>query len=66
MEGNFNLWGTIVLSETNPEYTQIAWRCELKKLNKLNPLKRLQAYFLKKYFESTIESSLIGLQKMFG
>ena len=64
-EGNFNLLGTIVLSETNSEFTQIAWRCELKKLKNHNPLKRLQAYFLKKYFESTIESSIIGLQKMF-
>lgn len=64
-EGNLVLIGTIVLAIANPNYTQIAWRCELKKLKNKNPIRRYQAFFLKNYFDTTIEESIFSLQSMF-
>ncbi|MCH2023373.1 MAG: hypothetical protein MK207_12935 [Saprospiraceae bacterium] len=64
-EGNLNLLGTIVLDQADSEYTQIAWRCKLKKLNDFNPIRRFQAYFLKNYFDTTIEGSILSLKEMF-
>ena len=64
-EGNLSLIGTIVLAPADIDYTQIAWRCQLKKLNDSNPVKRYQAYFLKNYFDTTIEDSIVSLQSIF-
>ena len=63
-EGNLTLVGTIVLAPADVHYTQIAWRCQLKDLDN-NPIKRYQAFFLKNYFDTTIEGSIIALQSMF-
>lgn len=64
-EGNLSLIGTIVLAVADLDYTQIAWRCQLKKLNDKNPIRRYQAYFLKNYFDTTIEDSIFSLQSIF-
>jgi len=64
-EGNLTLLGTIVLAPADTNYTQIAWRCQLKELKDANPIRRYQAYFLKNYFDTTIEGSLASILSMF-
>lgn len=64
-EGNLTLLGTIVLAPADTNYTQIAWRCQLKELKDNNPVQRYQAYFLKNYFDTTIEESLAAMSSMF-
>ncbi|MFT5646911.1 MAG: hypothetical protein ACI976_001597 [Aureispira sp.] len=64
-EGNLTLLGTIVLAPADTKYTQIAWRCQLKELNNNNPIRRYQAFFLKNYFDTTIEGSLASMSSMF-
>ncbi|WMX15552.1 MULTISPECIES: SRPBCC family protein [unclassified Aureispira] len=64
-EGNLTLLGTIVLAPADTNYTQIAWRCQLKELTDNNPIRRYQAYFLKNYFDTTIEANLASMASMF-
>lgn len=64
-EGQLILLGTIVLAPADTNYTQIAWRCQLKELKDNNPIRRYQAYFLKNYFDTTIEGSLASISSMF-
>lgn len=64
-EGKLTLLGTIVLDIADTNYTQIAWRCQLQELNDNNPIRRYQAYFLKNYFDTTIEGSLASIASMF-
>jgi hypothetical protein len=64
-EGNLTLFGTLVLAPADTNYTQIAWRCQLKELTDNNPIRRYQAYFLKNYFDTTIEGSLASMLSMF-
>lgn len=64
-EGNLTLMGTIVLAPADANYTQVAWRCQLKQLEDNNPIRRYQAFFLKNYFDTTIEGSLAALQSIF-
>lgn len=64
-EGNLTLLGTIVLAPADTNYTQIAWRCQLKELKDSNPVRRYQAFFLKNYFDTTIEGSLASMLSMF-
>jgi len=64
-EGNLTLLGTIVLAAADANYTQIAWRCQLKQLEDNNPIRRYQAFFLKNYFDTTIEGSIAALQSIF-
>jgi hypothetical protein len=64
-EGNLTLLGTIVLAPADTNYTQIAWRCQLKELKDNNPIRRYQAFFLKNYFDTTIEGSLASMSSMF-
>lgn len=65
VEGNLTLLGTIVLAPADIDYTQIAWRCQLKKLKGKNPIRRYQALFVKNYFDTAIENSIIRLQETF-
>ncbi len=65
-EGRFVVRGIIVLETTMPSYTQVAWRSELIMPKNFNPVSRYQAYFLKNYFDSSMNESLIGLQSIFG
>ncbi len=65
-EGRFVVLGIIVLETTMPSYTQVAWRSELIMPKKFNPVSRYQAYFLKNYFDSSMNESLLGLQSIFG
>ncbi|MBL4650131.1 MAG: SRPBCC family protein [Aureispira sp.] len=64
-EGNLTLLGTIVLAPADTNYTQIAWRCQLQELKDNNPIRRYQAFFLKNYFDTTIEGSLTSMSSMF-
>lgn len=64
-EGNLTLLGTIVLAPADTNYTQIAWRCQLKELKDSNPVRRYQAFFLRNYFDTTIEGSLASMLSMF-
>ncbi len=65
-QGNFKISGLIVLGTTMPDYTQVAWRSELKMSKSFNPVSKYQAYFLKNYFDSIMNESLKGLQSLFG
>lgn len=64
-EGQLTLLGTIVLAVADTNYTQIAWRCQLQELKDNNPIRRYQAFFLKNYFDTTIEESLTSIVSMF-
>lgn len=64
-EGKLTLVGTIVLDIADTNYTQIAWRCQLQELKDNNPIRRYQAYFLKNYFDTTIEGSLTSIASLF-
>lgn len=64
-EGDLTLVGTIVLAVADANYTQIAWRCQLQELKDNNPIRRYQAYFLKNYFDTTIEESLHAMISMY-
>ena len=64
LEGKLSLLGTIVLASADSNYTQIAWRCKLKTLDN-NPIRRYQAFFLKNYFDTTIQGSLSSLQSIY-
>ena len=65
-EGKFIVKGTIVLETSMPQHTQVAWRTTLSVDKNFNPIYRYQAYFLRNYFETTMNESLIGLQALFG
>jgi hypothetical protein len=64
-EGKLALLGTIVLDPADSNYTQIAWRCQLKNLKGNNPIRRYQAFFLKNYFNASIQESINSLKSMF-
>lgn len=64
-KGRFTLEGIIVLESTMPSYTQVAWRLGLSMPKNYNPVSRYQAYFLKNYFDTGINESLLGLQSLF-
>lgn len=64
-EGNLTLSATIVLAAADTNYTQMAWRYELKKLEDNNPVRRFQAMFIKNYLERVMEESLLSLQSIF-
>lgn len=64
--GRFVINGILVLETTMPNYTQVAWRSELNMPQNLNPINRYQAYFLRNYFDSSMQESLLGLQNFFG
>lgn len=64
-EGRLEVHGTLVLGAADLEYTQLAWRCQLQPLTDNNPIRRYQAYFLKNYFDTAIESSLQTLLEQF-
>ncbi|MGH1336431.1 MAG: SRPBCC family protein [Aureispira sp.] len=64
-EGQLVVLGTLVLAAADPDYTQVAWRCQLDPLTGSNPIRRYQAYFLKNYFDTAMESSLAALPALF-
>jgi hypothetical protein len=64
--GRFVVKGIIVLESTMPSYTQVAWRSALNMPQNFNPIYRYQAFFLRNYFESSMQESLLGLQSLFG
>lgn len=64
-EGQLTVLGTLVLDAADPDYTQVAWRCQLESLTDNNPIRRYQAYFLKNYFDTTMENSLAALPTLF-
>lgn len=64
-EGKLVVLGTLVLAAADPDYTQVAWRCQLDPLTDSNPIRRYQAYFLKNYFDTAMESSLAALPALF-
>ncbi len=64
-EGRLTVIGTLVLAAADPDYTQVAWRSQLEPLTDNNPIRRYQAYFLKNYFDTTMESSLAALPALF-
>lgn len=64
-EGKLVVLGTLVLAAADPDYTQVAWRCQLVPLTDNNPIRRYQAYFLKNYFDTAMESSLAALPALF-
>lgn len=64
-DGQLEVLGTLVLDAADLEYTQLAWRCQLKPLTDNNPIRRYQAYFLKNYLDTAIESSLQTLLAQF-
>ena len=49
-KAKFVVEGTLVISEVNAVYTQIAWRNSFAKYKGNNPFHRYQIYFSKKYF----------------
>ncbi len=64
-EGKLILSATIVLAVADANYTQVAWRYELKKLEDHNPVRRFQAMFIKNYIDKAMEESLLSLQSIF-
>ncbi len=64
-EGRLTVLGTLVLGAADLDYTQVAWRSQLEPLTDNNPIRRYQAYFLKNYFDTTMESSLAALPGLF-
>lgn len=64
-EGQLLVHGTLVLDAADLEYTQLAWRCRLEPLTDNHPIRRYQAYFLKNYFESAVQSSFNTLLEQF-
>lgn len=64
-EGSLTVLGTLVLAAADPDYTQVAWRCQLEPLMGSNPIRRYQAYFLKNYFDTAMENSLAALPALF-
>lgn len=64
-DGQLDVFGTLVIGAADPEYTQLAWRCQLQPLTDNHPIRRYQAYFLKNYLDTAIESSLQTLLEQF-
>lgn len=64
-EGSLVIVGTFALAMADPEYTQVAWRCQLEDVQSINPLQRYMAYFLRTSFDSDMEESLNNLVEIF-
>lgn len=64
-QNKFLVKGIIVLDATMPLVTQIAWRSELSVQKAFNPVHRYQAYFLRNYIESSMQTSLKNLALLF-
>jgi len=63
--GRFLVKCTIVVDGSVPNFSQVAWRSELNMVKNYNPVYRYQAYFLKKYFDTSMSESLNGLKSIF-
>lgn len=63
--GKFTLTGTLFLSVTDAEFTQVAWRCALVPPKHFQFILRYQIHFLRSFFETAIEESLVGMQTIF-